>query len=196
MVRFISMKVMYGILAAAALALAAFLWWYGTSRSGASLSEVTDFASCVEAGYPVLESYPRQCQTPRGARFVEAVAADWSVSYTNASSDLIRNVDVAAGDSIHSPLTITGEARGFWFFEASFPVVLTDWDGRIIAETFATAQSDWMTESFVPFEVTLEFKVPPGPGGTINRGTLILQRDNPSGLPENDAALEIPIVFE
>lgn len=122
-------------------------------------------------------------------------------SYTNASPDLVR-ADIGAGAKVSSPLTVTGEARGFWFFEASFPVALTDWDGRIIAEVPAEAQLDpsdpsstWMTEDFVPFKAVLEFDIPPGPGVPVNRGTLILMRDNPSGLPEHDAALEIPVVF-
>jgi hypothetical protein len=93
---------------------------------------------------------------------------------------------------ITSPLTITGQARGTWFFEASFPVVLTDWDGKIIAQGIATAKSDWMTENFVPFEAKLEFTKPV----YNNRGTLILKKDNPSGLPQYDQAYEIPVVFK
>lgn len=95
-------------------------------------------------------------------------------------------------DTIASPLTITGQARGGWFFEADFPVVLTNWDGLIIAEGFATAEGDWMTEDFVPFSATLEFETP----DFGERGHLILQRANPSGLPENDDALEIEIRYE
>jgi len=34
---------------------------------------VTSFAECEKAGYPVMESYPRQCRVPGGALFVEAV---------------------------------------------------------------------------------------------------------------------------
>lgn len=33
--------------------------------------EINSFEECVEAGYPVAESYPRQCQTPDGRNFVE-----------------------------------------------------------------------------------------------------------------------------
>ncbi|TAL51138.1 hypothetical protein EPN81_00885, partial [Patescibacteria group bacterium] len=40
---------------------------------------------------------------------------------------------------VTSPLTITGEAPGFWYFEATFPVTLVNWDGLIIAEGYATA---------------------------------------------------------
>jgi hypothetical protein len=93
---------------------------------------------------------------------------------------------------IVSPLTIEGEARGFWFFEASFPMTLVDWDGKIIAEGIATAEEEWMTEDFVPFSGELVFTKPPQ-GET---GSLILRKDNPSGIPENDDAIEIPVRFE
>jgi hypothetical protein len=92
---------------------------------------------------------------------------------------------------IRSPLEIKGEARGYWFFEGSFPIVLTDWDGLIVAEGFATSDSEWMTEEFVPFTAFLVFNTPE----YGSRGTLILRRDNPSGLPENDDALEVPIQY-
>jgi len=98
--------------------------------------------------------------------------------------------------TISSPLTITGQARGPWYFEASFPIVLTDWDGKIIAEGHAEAQSDWMTTEFVPFKATLTFATPAAGDPAKNRGTLILKKDNPSGLPENDKALEIPVEFK
>ncbi len=113
-------------------------------------------------------------------------------------SDRIHLVSPQPEGVITSPLKITGEARGNWFFEASFPVMLTDWDGRIIAEHYAEAKSDWMTMEFVPFESTLTFTKPPcAPGAEYcKRGFLILKRDNPSGLPEHDAALEIAVKFQ
>lgn len=95
-------------------------------------------------------------------------------------------------DLITSPLTISGRARGTWFFEASFPVTLVNWDGLIIAEGYVTATDNWMTEDFVDFVGTLAFEKP-----SFNpRGTLILRKDNPSGLPEHDGAVEIPILFK
>ena len=107
---------------------------------------------------------------------------------------LIRLTSPLPNSTVESPLTITGEARGYWYFEASFPVFLVDWDGRIIAQGIATAKSEWMTENFVPFEAKLEFVV--DPQVYSNRGALILQKDNPSGLPEHDDALEIPVVIK
>ena len=62
----------------------------------------------------------------------------------------------------------------------------------IIAEGSATAKGEWMTENYVPFEATLNFVKPT----YKDNGSLILRKDNPSGLPENDDALEIQIFFE
>ncbi|MFZ2484953.1 MAG: Gmad2 immunoglobulin-like domain-containing protein [Minisyncoccia bacterium] len=109
-------------------------------------------------------------------------------------ANLIRLTYPRPNQEIASPLVITGEARGYWFFEASFPVMLVDWDGRIIAQGIATAKEEWMTENFVPFEATLTFEV--DPNVYSKRGALILQKDNPSGLPEHDDALEIPITYK
>lgn len=127
---------------------------------------------------------------------VPAIPADIQAQI-DAKADLIRLNTPSPNQSISSPLTISGQARGTWFFEASFPVVLTDWDGKIIAEHYATADGEWMTEDFVPFSTELEFDNPYQTGNPdfMRRGTLILKKDNPSGLPENDDALEIPIFF-
>lgn len=113
-------------------------------------------------------------------------------AHIDEHADLIRLESPEPLTVIESPLEVTGRARGFWYFEASFPVVLVDWDGLIIAEGVATADGEWMTEEFVPFHATLEFDTP----DYGERGTLILQKHNASGLPEHDDALEVPIRFE
>ncbi|KKS37178.1 MAG: hypothetical protein UU98_C0016G0006 [Parcubacteria group bacterium GW2011_GWD2_42_14] len=121
---------------------------------------------------------------------------DENVSTPLAYKDIIV-VKNLKKEAIASPLIIEGEARGTWYFEASFPVVLTNWDGLIIAQGIAQAQSDWMTEDYVPFEVTLTFESPYKAGDPefMQRGALILKKDNPSGLPENDDAFEISVMF-
>jgi len=104
-------------------------------------------------------------------------------------SDLIKVTSVESGDAITSPLTITGEARGNWYFEASFPIKLLDSKGNEIASAIAQAQGDWMTEEFVPFKAVLTFNAVRG----STAGTIVLQKDNPSGLPENENQLTIPV---
>jgi hypothetical protein len=73
---------------------------------------------------------------------------------------------------------------------------LVNWDGLIIAQGPAQAQGEWMTQEYVPFSITLEFENPSFEADFSKRGALILQKDNPSGLPEHDDSLEIEIRFE
>lgn len=114
------------------------------------------------------------------------------ISYTNADEDLIVITSPLPGETVSSPITIAGIARGTWYFEATAPITLVNWDGLIIAEGYVTATENWMTEDFVPFEGTLEFELP----SLYPRGALILRASNPSGLPEHDRAVEIPIRFD
>lgn len=116
----------------------------------------------------------------------------------DAHADLIVVESPVSGATISAPLMVTGKARGQWYFEASFPVSLVNWDGLIIAEGIATAEGDWMTTEFVPFTATLNFVNPytSDQPDFMSRATLILQKDNPSGLPEHDDALEIPYTFD
>lgn len=105
------------------------------------------------------------------------------------SSERLKLDNLVAGQKVASPLTITGQAK-LWYFEASFPVEIRDANGAILAQVPAQAQGEWMTEEFVPFAVTLEFAAP-----ATATGTVVLRKDNPSGLPELDESVEIPVVF-
>jgi Immunoglobulin-like domain of bacterial spore germination. len=147
--------------------------------------KITNFEECISAGHPVMESYPRQCKTPDGKTFVEDIGNEVE------KADLIRVNNPRPNQTIKSPLTIEGEARGFWFFEASFPIKLLDEKGNELGIAIAQAQDEWMTEDFVPFRAQLEFSPP-----ETDRGTLVLEKDNPSGLPEHDDELRIPVRFE
>ncbi|MEF8846849.1 MAG: Gmad2 immunoglobulin-like domain-containing protein [Candidatus Paceibacterota bacterium] len=105
-----------------------------------------------------------------------------------------REIRVEAPQSnqmISSPLAVKGEAHGSWYFEGSFPVELKDAGGNSLARKSIQAQGDWMTEDFVPFEVELSFETP-----QTATGTLILEKANPSGLPENVDQREIPVKFK
>ncbi len=108
--------------------------------------------------------------------------------------DLIAVSLPPANGMVASPMTVRGEARGQWYFEASFPITVVDWDGVIIGEGYAEAQGDWMTTEYVPFEGTITFTVPKDT--PYRRGAVIFKKDNPSGLPEHDDAFELPVLFE
>ena len=145
---------------------------------------IANFAECVAAGNPVMESYPRQCKTKGGESFREDIGNELE------KDDLIRVSSPRPNTVITSPLTVKGMARGNWFFEASFPVRLFNGNGEKISQGIAQAEGEWMTTDFVPFKVTLTFATP-----TTTTGTLLLDKDDPSGLPENEDALRIPVRF-
>lgn len=144
---------------------------------------INSFEECVEAGNPVMESYPRQCNAD-GKNFTE------DIGNALEKQDLIRLSTPKPNEVVKSPLTIEGEARGNWFFEASFPVKIVDANGVVLGQVPAATSEDWMTEDFVPFSATLTFEEP-----TTETGKLILEKDNPSDLPENSDSLEIPLKF-
>lgn len=146
---------------------------------------INSFDDCVAQGYAVMESYPRQCRTVDGRTFTEDIGNELE------KTDLIRVDNPRPNTEISSPLHVSGQARGYWFFEASFPVRLSDANGVEIARGIAQAQGEWMTEDFVTFEATLQFAKP-----ATSAGTLVLERDNPSGLPENADALMVPVKFD
>lgn len=105
--------------------------------------------------------------------------------------DLINLDKPKPNEVIKNPLTLEGSARGFWFFEASFPIRLLDANGKQIAISHAESIGNWMTIEMVPFRARLEFTAP-----TTDTGTLVLEKDNPSGLPENADEIRIPIRFK
>jgi len=53
-------------------------YYYGNCFPGQNKFEdyfkITDFQQCIDAGFPAMESYPRQCRTPDGRSFTEVIA--------------------------------------------------------------------------------------------------------------------------
>jgi len=93
---------------------------------------------------------------------------------------------------ITSPIKISGRAVGNWFFEGSFPIELVDLDKNIIATGIATSTEDWMTENFINFSSEIYFDKPTSTKNAI----LILKKDNPSGNPEFDKSVFIPVILK
>ena len=53
------------------VALAAIFFVVSSGSSKKKPVSVNNFEECAAAGYPVMESYPRQCSAPGGKVFVE-----------------------------------------------------------------------------------------------------------------------------
>ena len=148
------------------------------------VKHTNDFATCTVRGFPILETYPRVCKAG-DKTFVENVVPQPFVSENVIVTQPLPNT------VIKSPVYLKGEAKGLWYFEASFPVSVIDANGQVLGGSIATAKGDWMTTSFVPFESTITFKNSSTPTGYI-----IFTKDNPSGLPEHDDEEKMPVKFQ
>lgn len=113
-----------------------------------------------------------------------------TITATPDKSNLIILESPKPNDVVISPLTVTGRARGNWYFEASFPIKIYDSTGKLLGSSHAQAEGEWMTTDFVPFRGILNFT-----SSATATGTLVLEKDNPSGLPENYDELRIPVRF-
>ncbi|MBY0539326.1 Gmad2 immunoglobulin-like domain-containing protein [Patescibacteria group bacterium] len=121
----------------------------------------------------------------------EGAPSGGTFSYINASSDLIVVDSPKPGQTVGQVISVSGSARGYWFFEASFPIELLDNEGAVIGQGIAQAEGDWMTEEFVPFKARMELSNP-----YYGDLFVVLKKDNPSGEPENDASVRFPVVIQ
>ena len=78
----------------------------------------------------------------------------------NCKAGMILVDSPAPGSKIVSPLTVSGKARGTWFFEGDFPMVIIDASGSVIGQSYCSAQDSWMTKEFVAFEGKITFEQP------------------------------------
>lgn len=104
--------------------------------------------------------------------------------------DLIRVTSMKNNQVVDGSFTVTGEARGQWYFEGSFPVRIEDANGKVLGRVVAKAKGEWTTTEYVPFEVFVIFDK-----YQTSTGFIIFEKDNPSGLPENANELRVPIQF-
>ncbi|MFZ2151974.1 MAG: Gmad2 immunoglobulin-like domain-containing protein [Minisyncoccia bacterium] len=118
--------------------------------------------------------------------------ATTTVDSNDAKKDLIVVSAPVKDMVVSSPFVVSGKARGYWFFEASFPIELRDTKGNVLQTIVAQAQDEWMTTEFVPFTAQLIFTKPASPMPAV----LVFKKDNPSGLPEHDDSIEIPIILQ
>ena len=109
----------------------------------------------------------------------------------NNTENVLNDLNVTAGQTVSSPLEISGSLPGTWYFGGSFTVKLVNQDtDETLAIAPASNEADWMTEDQVPFSATLTFQQ------SAQNGALVLERANPSALPENDSSIVIPVVIE
>lgn len=152
-----------------------------TVANSNTATTITSFADCAAAGFPIQTSYPARCSA-NGQTFTEDIGNELE------KTDLIQIATPRPNATITSPVTVTGKARGSWYFEGEFPVELRDADGKVLGTASARAQGEWMTQNFVNFTATLTYPTPAG-----STGKLYLRKDNPSGNNATADQLIVPV---
>ena len=78
---------------------------------------VESYGECVARGYKIMETFPRQCQTPGGQIFTE------DLGNIPEKLDLINVESPGPGENVSSsPLSVKGQARGQWFLRDRSPL--------------------------------------------------------------------------
>lgn len=84
---------------------------------------------------------------------------------------------------------LSGKISNQWFFEGSFPVSIVV-DGKTVLETQALTEEEWTKEGDISFYSKIKCD-----SGCVGSGNIVLKKDNPSDLPENDDSFSIPVTF-
>lgn len=92
---------------------------------------------------------------------------------------------------VSSEITYTNTSSDMITVELPFPRAVTGKDGNHLTQGIAQARGEWMTTEFVPFKADIKI-----PESYIGPATLILKKDNPSGLLEHDASISFPFTIE
>ncbi len=158
------------------------------TTSGASA--ITNFDECVAAGFAILKSNPRQCRTSDGTLFVDTRAANNETKVYPQHDDIHVFVqpDKTELFVVDHLLTFSGEARGTWFFEASFRAEVRDSTGTIVSVASVQGAGDWESEVFVPFTVSIKI-----PDTVVGRGTVVLIKNNRTSdsLPDDSYTVSV-----
>jgi hypothetical protein len=166
--------------------------YYKNQQNDQQTANINSFNDCVDAGHPVQESHPRQCSVPGGDTFVEDVDTTPEPTYVNATKEDITIATPEVNGTVTREFEVTGKAKGAWFFEGSFMLEVVSPSGDKVAQNIISAEGDWMQDGLVDFKS----EIVQMPSAYRGEATLILRKNNASGLPEHDASVSIPIIVE
>lgn len=116
---------------------------------------------------------------------------DTSTAQQQPLSAQVSVLSPGPGGSVDKTFTVTGKAPGSWFSEAQFPIQVRSANSDVIGDGTAHTDGDWQSNNSVSFTADVTINDPTYKG----TARLILMRDNPSGMPENDDSVEIPIMI-
>ncbi|HSX24945.1 MAG TPA: hypothetical protein VLG69_03190 [Candidatus Andersenbacteria bacterium] len=132
-----------------------------------------------------------QCGS-NGCSFIpqqKIVATPTSTPVAEFGTNEIHVAGIMQGDSIQSPVIITGEAIPDWYIGGSFTVRLLDSAGHGLAYAQAKPSDPTPVNGFIPFTVSFAF-FPNTPTGTV-----LFEKNLGSGLPDFPTTVALPVSF-
>lgn len=176
------------IVVAAAAALATYAWQHKqvSDLSGQVSSLNTKISGLNNQISTLSAQVNKACQTTQ----LNNNAACAGYSYKSSKGVSVLVFIPTANTAVASPVAVVGEVPGNWSFEAQFPVQLKNSKGDVVAQATGHVLGNWQTTDLVPFSAQLTYAA-----AQSGSGTLVLQKDNPSGLPQNADAVSIPVHF-
>jgi hypothetical protein len=103
----------------------------------------------------------------------------------------LGSFSIKPGQEVSGKMTATGILSGGYFFEANVGVRILDANKKVLKNGYGMATADWMTAGPIPFTTTIDFT-----GLPKGKAYVEIRADNPSGLPEYDMSIFIPIVIK
>ena len=102
--------------------------------------------------------------------------------------------NLKSGDTLTVLDEIKGSVPSSWIFEGSFPVRVVNRQGDTVADLSALADEEYMREGYVPFTLDLSLF----PINLDEEGVVVFQfeKDNPSGLDENDDSARVTVTLK
>ncbi len=144
-------------------------------------------------------SIDTQVETDKGKYLISAYPAesdlidiyDQILKYIQLDTEIRVSVNQPElGATISSPVTVTGQAPGGWFFEAVLPISVETVDGEVLAEEIFVTDQNWMTEEAVDFSLEIEFD-----STDANLGFIKIIKNDVSEIPRNQHFFYWPIGF-
>ena len=107
------------------------------------------------------------------------------------NKDDLISFSILPNSKVQGVVSYQGAVKGGYFFEANILINILDANKNVLKTSNAIAMTDWMTIEPVEFEGNIDFTDLPKGLAYIE-----IHNDNPSGLPENDKSVLIPIVID
>ena len=122
--------------------------------------------------------------------FLNDKQTETSLPVISGNKDDLVSFSILPGQKVSGVVKITGSIKNNYFFEGNILVNILASDKKLLKAGHGTATTPWMTSGPVSFETSLDFSSLPQGIAYIE-----IHNDNPSGLPQNDKSILVPVVI-